>query len=135
MLWAQIEAILAPAFSHKNRQGQAAIGSALFGKSLRIADAGISTARRPRLPMRLMTALLYLEHAFNLNDEKLVAPWSGTFFWQYFGGQDYFNTPGPSFNATQIGCFRNAIGEAGVKALLKATIDTAVQIKAMLLFR
>jgi IS5 family transposase len=39
----------------------------------------------------------------------------------------------PNFpcDATQIGRFRTAIGEAGVEELLKATIDTAVQTKAV----
>ena len=74
--WAQIEAALAPAFSRRNRQGQAVCGSDLFGATLEVAGAGISAAGRPRLPIRLMAALLYLKHAFNLSDEELVARWS-----------------------------------------------------------
>ena len=50
--------------------------------------------------------------------------------WQYFSGQDYY-TPKLPCDATQIGLFRTAIGEAGVEELLKATIDTAVQTKAI----
>jgi IS5 family transposase len=49
---------------------------------------------------------------------------------QYFSGQDYY-TPELPCDATQIGRFRTAIGEAGVEELLKATIDTAVQTKAV----
>jgi IS5 family transposase len=130
MPWAQIEAALAPAFARKNRQGQAVAGSDLFGTSLQIAGAGISAAGRPRLPIRLMAALLYLKHAFNLSDEELVARWSENVVWQYFSGQDYY-TPELPCDATQIGRFRTAIGEAGVEELLKATIDTAVQTKAV----
>jgi len=129
MPWAQIEAALAPAFARKNRQGQAVAGSGLFGTSLQIAGAGLSAAGRPRLPIRLMAALLYLKHAFNLSDEELVARWSENIVWQYFSGQDYY-TPEQPCDATQIGRFRTAIGEAGVEELLKATIDTAVQTKA-----
>jgi hypothetical protein len=44
---------------------------------------------------------------------------------QYFSGQDYY-TPQLSCDATQIGRFRKAIGEAGVEKLLKATTKTAV---------
>ena len=55
-----------------------------------IAGAGVSTASRPRLPMRLMVSLLYLKHAFNLGDEELVARWSENVVWQYFSGQEYY---------------------------------------------
>jgi IS5 family transposase len=130
MPWAQIESALAPAFARKNRQGQAVAGSDLFGTSLQIAGAGLSAAGRPRLPIRLMAALLYLKHAFNLSDEELVARWSENVIWQYFSGQEYY-TPEQPCDATQIGRFRTAIGEAGVEELLKATIDTAVQTKAV----
>ena len=130
MPWAQIEAALSPAFARKNRSGQVAADSDLFGTSLQIAGAGLSAAGRPRLPIRLMAALLYLKHAFNLSDEELVVRWSENVVWQYFSGQDYY-TPELPCDATQIGRFRTAIGEAGVEELLKATIDTAVQSKAV----
>ena len=130
MPWAQIETALAPAFARKSRHGQAVAGSDLFGTSLQIAGAGISAAGRPRLPIRLMASLLYLKHAFNLSDEELVARWSENVVWQYFSGQEYY-TPELPCDATQIGRFRTAIGEAGVEELLKATIDTAVQTKAV----
>lgn len=130
MPWAQIESALAPAFARKDRRGQAVAGSDLFGTSLQIAGAGISAAGRPRLPIRLMAALLYLKHAFNLSDEELVTRWSENVVWQYFSGQEYY-TPELPCDATQIGRFRTAIGEAGVEELLKATIDTAVQTKAV----
>lgn len=78
-----------------------------------------------------MASLLYLKHAFNLSDEELVARWSENVVWQYFSGQAYY-TPKPPCDATQIGRFRAAIGEGGVvEELLKVTIDTAVQSKAV----
>ena len=128
--WGQIETALAPAFARKNRSGQVMPGNDLFGTTLEIAGAGVSAAGRPRLLIRLMAALLYLKHAFNLSDEELVARWSENVVWQYFSGQDYY-TPTLPCDATQIGRFRTAIGEAGVEELLKATIDTAVQTKAV----
>ena len=88
--WSQIEAALAPAFARKNRLGRIIPGSDLFGTTLEISGAGISAAGRPRLPIRLMAALLYLKHAFNLSDEELVARWSENVVWQYFSGQDYY---------------------------------------------
>jgi IS5 family transposase len=128
--WAQIEAALAPAFAHRPRPGKILADCDLFGTSLELAGAAPSPAGRPRLPIRLMVALLYLKHAFNLSDEALVERWSQDVVWQYFSGQDYY-TPKLPCDPTQLGRFRKAIGEAGVEEVLKATIDTAVAIKAV----
>jgi IS5 family transposase len=50
--------------------------------------------------------------------------------WQYFSGQTYYEPKLPC-DATQVGRFRKAMGEAGVEELLKATIDTTVATKAV----
>jgi hypothetical protein len=128
--WSQLEASLAPSFARRSREGKVIEGDDLFGSARQVAGGGTSSAGRPRLPIRLMAALLYLKHAFNLSDEELVARWSENVVWQYFSGLDYY-TPKLPCDATQIGRFRTAIGEAGVEELLKATIDTAVQTKAV----
>src|SRR5450830_785479 len=130
MPWAQIEAALAPAFARKIRQGHAVAGNDLFGTTLEIAGAGTSAAGRPRLSIRLMVALLYLKHAFNLSDEELVARWSENVVWQFFSGMEYFEHRLPC-DATQIGRFRRALDEEGLELLLKATIDTDVAIEAV----
>ena len=130
MPWSQIEAALAPALAHKNRAGTLVGDVDLFGPSAQLVGAGVSAAGRPRLSIRLMTSLLYLKHAFNLSDEELVERWSENVIWQYFSGNEYYE-PRPPCDATQIGRFRTAIGEAGVEELLKATIDTAVATKAV----
>ena len=130
MPWGQIEAALAPAFARQDRLGKIIAGHDLFGTTLEIAGAGISAAGRRRLPIRLMASLLYLKHAFNLSDDELAARWSENVVWQYFSGLAYY-TPNFPCDATQIGRFRTAIGEAGVEELLKATIDTAVQTRAI----
>lgn len=130
MPWSQIEAALAPSFARQNRAGQMKSEHDLFGTTQAMSGAGVSAAGRPRLPIRLMAALLYLKHAFNLSDEELVARWSENVVWQYFSGQTYY-TPNFPCDATQIGRFRTAIGEAGVEELLKATIDAAVGMKAV----
>ena len=70
--WTQIEAALAPAFAHRPRPGKVLADCDLFGTSLELADAAPSSAGRPRLPIRLMVALLYLKHAFNMSDEAVV---------------------------------------------------------------
>ena len=130
MPWAQIEAALAPALARKDRSGNLAEGLDLFGPTLQPVGAGVSAAGRPRLPVRLMVSLLYLKHAYNESDESVVERWGQDVYFQFFSGQEYFE-PRPPCDATQIGRFRGAIGEAGVEELLKATIDTAVATKAV----
>jgi hypothetical protein len=65
MPWRQIEAALAPTFAHKSRAGQAIAEEDLFGPSLEIAGGGVSAAGRPRLPIRWMASLLYLNNKVN----------------------------------------------------------------------
>lgn len=128
--WAQLESTLAPAFARKTRDGKVIADSDLFGATLEIAGSGPSAAGRPRLSIRLMASLLYLKHAYNLSDEDVVERWAENVVWQYFSGQTYYEPKLPC-DATQVGRFRTAIGEAGVEELLKATIDTAVSTKAV----
>lgn len=130
MPWPAIEAALAPVLAHKDRQGHPVDGADLFGTTAQLAGAGRSNAGRPRLPVRLMVALLYLKHAFDLSDEQLVERWSENVVWQFFSGMDYYQHKLPC-DATQIGRFRRVLGEVGVEQLLKTTIEAAVAIKAV----
>jgi transposase, IS5 family len=50
--------------------------------------------------------------------------------WQFFSGMEY-DEPRLPCDPTQIGRFRRALGEEGLEQLLKATIDTAVELKAI----
>jgi IS5 family transposase len=130
MPWDQIQTALAPAFVRKDRETAVIADNDLFGTTVEIAGGGASTAGRPRLSVRLMASLLYLKHAYNLSDEDVVERWAENVVWQYFSGQTYYEPKFPC-DATQIGRFRKAIGEAGVEELLKATIDAAVAVKAV----
>ena len=56
--------------------------------------------------------------------------WAENVVWQHFSGMRFYEPRLPC-DATQIGRFRSAIGEAGVEELLKATIDTAVTSRAI----
>ena len=49
---------------------------------------------------------------------------------QHFSGMDYYEPRLPC-DATQIGRFRRLLGEDGLEQLLKATIECAVDIKAV----
>ena len=131
--WVRLEAELAPIWQRPSRGGvlRGATGGDLLDQDGGVLEAvGVSYAGRPRLSIRLMCSLLYLKHAFNLSDEALVLRWSENVVWQHFSGLDYYEPRLPC-DATQIGRFRRAIGEAGMEAILKASIDTAVDIKAI----
>ena len=127
MPWADIEAALLPVLAHKDRAGRLVEDADLFGATSQLAGAGQSNAGRPRLPLRLMVALLYLKHAFNLSDEELCQRWSENVVWQFFSGMAYYEPRLPC-DATQIGRFRRVLGEAGVEQLLKSTIEVSVSM-------
>ncbi len=128
--WAQIEASLAPKFVHRDRAGEVVESVDIFGATSERIGAGRSNAGRPRLCIRLLASLVYLKHSFNLSDEEVCQRWSENIVWQYFSGQEYYEHRLPC-DATQIGRFRRAVGEEGLEELLKATIDAAVQMKAI----
>jgi IS5 family transposase len=75
-----------------------------------------------------MASLLYPKHSFNLSDEEIVIRWSENIVWQYFSGTAYYEHRLPC-DANQIGRFRRALGEKGLKLSLRATIDMAAAIK------
>ena len=77
-----------------------------------------------------MISLLYLKNSFNLSDEELALRWAENVQWQFFSGMDYYEPRLPC-DATQIGRFRRLLGEDGLEQLLKFTIETAVEIKAI----
>ena len=127
MPWGALEASLAPLLAHKDRDGRLVQGADLFGPTAQLAGAGQSNAGRPRSALRLMVALLYLKHAFNLSDEELCERWSENVVWQFFSGMAYYEPRLPC-DATQIGRFRRVLGEAGVEQLLKSTIQASVSM-------
>jgi IS5 family transposase len=128
--WGAIEAAVAPKLAHQARPAKRLAGADLAGTYDGEFGGGISPAGRPRLPVRLMASLLYLKNSFNLSDEELVERWAEKVQWQFFGGMDYYEPRLPC-DATQIGRFRRLLGEDGIEQLLKATIDCAVQIRAV----
>jgi transposase, IS5 family len=128
--WGAIEQALAPHFARKYRPGLKIATQDLLGEHQVEFGAGVSPAGRPRLPIRLMASLQYLKNTFNLSDEELVLRWSENVVWQFFSGMTYYEPRLPC-DPTQIGRFRRALGEEGLEQLLKATIETAVEIKAI----
>lgn len=130
MPWGEIERSLAPLFARKARMGRQREDADMFGPVAQVVTGGVSAAGRPRLPIRLMVALLYLKHAFNESDESVVERWAQDVLFQYFSGQDYYEHRLPC-DPSQIGRFRRVLGEAGVEQLLKSTIETAVRLQAI----
>lgn len=127
MPWQEIEARVAQVFSRKGRAGLAMPDLDLFGEQIQ-RSTGASNAGRPRVPLRIMIALLYLKHAFNESDEALVARWADTPRWQFFSGCAYYEDRLPC-DATTLVKFRQLLGEEGVEELLAQTINVAVNLQ------
>jgi IS5 family transposase len=128
MPWQEIEASLAQRWARQVKAGKKIEGFDLFGPVAVVTGGGVSNAGRPRLPTRLMVALLYLKHAFNESDEDVIGRWSETPTWQYFSGNEYFEHRWPC-DPTQLGRFRKLLGEEGVEELLARTMEAAVNLK------
>lgn len=127
MPWQEIEARVAQVFSRKGRAGALMPDLDLFGEQVQRAAVS-SNAGRPRVPLRIMIALLYLKHAFNESDEGVVERWGETPTWQFFSGQAYFEHHRPC-DATTLIKFRQLLGEEGVEELLAQTINVAVDLQ------
>jgi IS5 family transposase len=127
MPWSTIKASLAALFDRKPGKGRKLGDADLFGLPDQLAGA-VSAAGRPRLPIRLMVALLYLKHAYSECDESIVERWAQDVYFQYFSGNEFFEPRLPC-DATQIGRILRVLGEAGVEQLLKSTIEAAVAMK------
>jgi IS5 family transposase len=128
MPWQEIEASLSQRWARQVKAGKRVEDLDLFGPVSTVSGGGISNAGRPRLPTRLMVALLYLKHAFNESDEDVIQRWGETPTWQYFSGNEYFEHRWPC-DPTQLGRFRKALGEGGVEELLARTLEVAVTLK------
>ena len=126
MPWQQIEASVSHLFMRKARASVAMPDLDLFGEAP-VAVARASKAGRPRVPLRVMIALLYLKHAFNESDEGVVERWGETPTWQFFSGQEHFEHRRPC-DATTLVKFRKLLGDEGVEELLAQTINAAVEM-------
>ena len=96
----------------------------------RIAALYTQDLGRPGLTTRMMVGLLYLKHAFDESDESLLARWVENPYWQYFCGCEYLQHDLP-IDPSSLSRWRQRVGAEGLEQLLQATIQTAVQLKAV----
>jgi transposase, IS5 family len=82
----------------------------------------LSEAGRPATPSRLVAGLLYLQHAYQLSDEAVVARWVENPYYQHFCGEVFFQHRTP-INPSSLTRWRNRIGEEGAEWLLTKTIE------------
>lgn len=85
---------------------------------------------RPAIATRLVAGLHYLKHTYGLSDEQVVKRWAENPYWQYFCGETYFQHELP-VNPSSLTRWRQRLGEKGVESLLSATIDAAIEAKAV----
>src|ERR1700712_2602845 len=72
---------------------------------------------RPILRPRLVAGLLYLQHAFNLSDEQVVAGWLENPYWQVFTGETHLQTE-PPIDPSSLSRWRKRVVEVGMEKLL-----------------
>ena len=77
---------------------------------------------RPATLTRLVAGLLYLQHAYALSDEAVVARWAENPYWQHFCGETFFQHRLP-LDPSSLTRWRQRIGEEGVEWLLTQTIE------------
>ena len=76
---------------------------------------------RPAAEPRLVAGLLYLQHAYRLSDEAVVARWVENPYFQQFTGETFFQHR-PPIDPSSLTRWRGRIGEEGVEWLLTQTI-------------
>ena len=81
-----------------------------------------SSTGRPATSPRLVAGLLYLQHAFRLSDEAVIARWVENPYHQHFTGETFFQHGAP-IEASSLTRWRKRIGEEGVEWLLTKTIE------------
>ncbi|MFA5689957.1 MAG: IS5 family transposase [Kiritimatiellales bacterium] len=85
---------------------------------------------RPVVSVRLMVALHFLKHTFDLSDDAVVDGWVENPYWQALSGNQYFEHKRP-VNSSSMTRFRKRIGDAGAEELLKETIASGLRMKAI----
>jgi IS5 family transposase len=70
----------------------------------------------------LVAGLLYLQHAFSLSDDAVLARWVENPYFQHFTGETFFQHRAP-IHPSSLSRWRGRVGEEGVEWLLTKTIE------------
>lgn len=81
---------------------------------------------RPATSPRLVAGLLYLQHAYGLSDEAVVAHWVENPYFQHLCGETFFQHR-PPIDPSSLTRWRGRIGEEGVEWLLTKTIEAGIE--------
>lgn len=77
---------------------------------------------RPATHPRLVAGLMYLQHAFSLSDDAVLARWVENPYFQHFTGETFFQHRAP-IHPSSLSRWRGRVGEEGVEWLLTKTIE------------
>jgi transposase, IS5 family len=77
---------------------------------------------RPAAHPRLVAGLMYLQHAYGLSDEAVLARWVENPYYQHFTGETFFQHQLP-LHPSSLSRWRNRVGEEGAEWLLTKTVE------------
>lgn len=80
-----------------------------------------SNQGRPSIPIRKIAGLLLLKEMFKESDESVVDRWIENAYWQYFTGEEFFQTKQP-FDPSEFVHFRKRLKEEGLEFLLSQSV-------------
>jgi len=85
---------------------------------------------RPAKSVRLMVGLNYLKYMKSFSDEQVVETWIENPYWQYFCGEEYFQTEFP-IHSSSLTKWRNRLNEEQLQQLLEGTINAGIKTKTI----
>lgn len=77
---------------------------------------------RPSIPIRKIAGMLLLKEMFKESDESVVERWIENAYWQYFTGEEFFQTNQP-FDPSEFVHFRKRLKEDGLEFLLSQSVS------------
>jgi transposase, IS5 family len=75
----------------------------------------------PSHPIRKMASLLMRKHLYNFSDERVVAMWQESPYYQYWAGEATFQW-GQPWVASDLVHFRHRLGEEGIAKLFALSV-------------
>ena len=85
---------------------------------------------RPAKSVRLMVGLHYLKHLKDVSDDEVVSGWVENPYWQYFCGEEYFQTNFPIHPASMTK-WRQRLQDEHLEKLLAATVNSSLRTETI----